>query len=102
MQRKKVFVDHDPEATFLYVLRLPDIAGTLFDETTQLSAVIEVPVTSGINQLNAQIEWSGTCRTRLKINGGSLLGATSARLLIKIVHEGITYTTDPVNIRMVG
>ena len=55
MQRKKVFVDHDPEATFLYVLRLPDIAGSLFNETTQLSAVIEVPVTSGINQLNAQI-----------------------------------------------
>jgi len=102
MQRKKVFIDHDPEATFLYVLRLPDIAGSLFDETTEISAVIEVPVTSGINRLTAIAEWSGNCRTRIKVNGGSLLGATSARLLIKIVHEGITYTTDPVNIRMVG
>ena len=102
MQRKKVFIDHDPEATFLYVLRLPDIAGSLFDETTEISAVIEVPVTSGINQLTAFAEWSGNCRTRIKVNGGSLLGATSARLLIKIVHEGITYITDPVNIRMVG
>lgn len=102
MQRKKVFIDHDPEATFLYVLRLPDIAGSIFDETTQISAVIEVPVSSGINQLDAQAEWSGNCRTRIKVNGGSLLGATSARLLVKIVHEGITYTTDPVNIRMVG
>lgn len=102
MQRKKVFIDHDPEATFLYVLRLPEIAETIFDETTQLSAVIEVPVTSGINQLEAQVEWTGNCRSRIKVNGGSLLGATSARLLLKIIHEGVTYTTDPVNIRMVG
>lgn len=102
MQRKKVFIDHDPEATFLYVLRLPDIADSLFDETTQISAVIEVPVTSGINQFDVQAEWSGNCRTKIKVNAGSLLGATSARLLIKIVHEGVTYTTDPVNIRMVG
>lgn len=99
---KRITIDHDPEATFLYVLRLPDIAGSLFDETTQLSAVIEVPVTSGINQLDAQVEWSGSCRTRIKVNGGSLLGATSARLLVKFVHEDVTYTTDPVNIRMVG
>ncbi|AMD43471.1 hypothetical protein ZC03_094 [Pseudomonas phage ZC03] len=102
MQRKKVYIDHDPEATFLYVLRLPDIAGSIFDETSEVSAVIEVPVTSGINQLTAQAEWTGNCRTRIKVNGGSLLGATSARLLVKIVHEGVTYTTDPVNIRMVG
>lgn len=99
---KRITIDHDPEATFLYVLRLPDIAGTLFDDTTQLSGVIEVPVTGGINQLDAQVEWSGTCRNRIKVNGGSLLGAASARLLIKIVHGDITYTTDPVNIRMVG
>ena len=102
MSRKKIYVDHDPEATFLYVLRLPDVAGSLFDETSEVSAVIEVPVASGINQLSTVTEWSGICRTRIKVNGGSLLGATSARLLVKIVQGGITYTTDPVNIRMVG
>ena len=100
--RKKITIEHDPEATFLYVLRLPDVASTLFNEDTVLSATIEVPVDNGINILDTITEWSGLCRTRIKVNGGSLLGAPSARLLVKMVHEGITYTTDPVHIKMVG
>lgn len=99
---KKVIIEHDPEATFLYICRLPDIAETLFDATTTVSAIIEVPVQQGVNQLDTVTEWAGTCFNRIRINGGSLLGATSARVLIKIVHNGITYTTDPINIKMVG
>lgn len=100
--RKKITVDHDPEATFLYIFRIPDVAEEIFDETSELSAVIEVPVRQGINQLDVDAEWAGACYTRIKINGGTLLGASSARVLIKIVHGGVTYTTDPIHVRMVG
>lgn len=99
---KKIEIEHDPEATFLYVLRLPDIAEEIFDEETSVSAVIEIPTQLGVNQLDTETEWTGNCRTRIKVNGGSLLGASSARLLVKIVDDGITYTTDPIYIKMVG
>lgn len=99
---KKIYIDHDPEATFLYVLRLPDAAEAIFNENALLSTVIEIPTDKGIQTLDAQVEWTGNCRTRIKINGGSLLGASSARVLVKIQQEGITYTTDPIYIRMVG
>ena len=98
----KIEIEHDPEATFLYVIRLPDAAEAIFDNTTTVSAKIEIPTNVGVNQLDTITEWTGNCRTRIKINGGSLLGAPSARVLVKIVHQGITYTTDPINIKMVG
>lgn len=100
--RKKITIDHDPEATFLYIIRLPDVAGTLFTDDAVVSATIEVPVDSGYNQLATVTEWSGACKTRIKVNGGSLLGASSARLLVKIKQDGVTYTTDPIHIKMVG
>lgn len=100
--RKRITIDHDPEATFLCILRLPDIADAVFNETAVVSASIEIPVEGGYNRLSTVTEWDSTCKTRIKVNGGSLLGAPSARLLVKIVQDGITYTTDPVHIRMVG
>ena len=100
--RKKIMIDHDPEATFKYVIRLPDTAEKIFDETSTVSATLELPVSNGIQRLAAIAEWDSNCRTRIVVNGGSLLGASSARLLVKIVHNNITYTTDPINIRMIG
>ena len=99
---KKIYIDHDPEATFLYVLRLPDAAETIFNDSAELSAVIEIPTDRGVQILQSIAEWTGNCKTRIKVNGGTLLGASSARVLIKIQQEGITYTTDPIYIRMVG
>lgn len=100
--RKKITIDHDPEATFLYVIKLPDVAETLFTDAAEVSATIEVPGDSGYIQLATITEWSSVCKTRIKVNGGSLLGASSARLLVKITQDGITYTTDPIHIKMVG
>lgn len=100
--RKKITIEHDPEATFLYVIKLPDTAYTLFTDTAEVSATIEIPVDSGYNQLSTITEWLGACKTRIRVNGGSLLGATSARLLVKIKQDGITFTTDPIYIKMVG
>lgn len=100
--RKKITIAHDPEATFLYVIKLPDVAGTMFTDAAEVSATIEIPVGTGYNQLSTITEWSGACKTRIKVNGGSLLGASSARLLVKIKQDGTTYTTDPIHIQMVG
>lgn len=100
--RKKITIDHDPEATFLYVIKLPDVAETLFTDAAEVSATIEVPGDSGYIQLATITGWSSVCKTRIKVNGGSLLGASSARLLVKIAQDGVTYTTDPIHIRMVG
>lgn len=100
--RKKITIEHDPEATFLYAIKLPDSAYTLFTDTAEVSATIEIPVDSGYNQLSTVTEWLGACKTRIRVNGGSLLGASSARLLVKIKQDGITYTTDPIHIKMVG
>jgi hypothetical protein len=100
--RKKITIDHDPEATFLYIIRLPDVADVLFTDDAVVSATIEVPVDSGYNQLTTNTEWLDNGKTRIKVNGGSLLGAPSARLLVKIKQYGVTYTTDPIHIKMVG
>lgn len=100
--KRPVVVEHNAEATFLYVLRLPDEADCVFDETSVLSGMLEVPTALGITNLDVQTEWTGAGFTRIKVNAGSLLGATAARILIKIVHDGITYTTDPIQIKMVG
>ena len=56
--RKKITIEHDPEATFLYVIRLPDVADTLFTDAAVVSATIEVPADSGYNQLTTITEWS--------------------------------------------
>ena len=100
--KRPVVVEHNAEATFLYVLRLPDEADSVFDKTSVLSGTMEVPNALGITTLEIQTEWTGPGYTRIKVNAGSLLGATAARILIKIVHDGITYTTDPIQIKMVG
>lgn len=100
--KRPVVVEHNAEATFLYVLRLPDEADSVFNETSVLSGMMEVPNALGISTLDVLTEWTGPGYTRIKVNAGSLLGATAARILIKIVHDGITYTTDPIQIKMVG
>lgn len=99
---KRITIDHDPEATFMYMLRLPDSAEDIFNENTTVSAAIEVPTEHGVNLFPATAEWEGCSRTRIRVNAGSLLGMISAKLVVKIVHEGNTFTTDAVNIRMVN
>ena len=99
----KVYIDHDPNATFMYLVRLPDTAEDVFDDTTTVTASLEVPTAEGgVNYLPALAEWEGTSRTRIRVNAGTLLGAISARMIIKIVHNGDTFTTDTLNIRMVN
>ena len=98
----KVYIDHDPNASFMYMVRLPDSAEDIFNENTEVSASIEVPVDGGVNYYPAMADWEGCSRTRIRVNAGTLLGVISAKLLIKIVHEGNTFTTDAINIRMVN
>ena len=99
----RVTVDHDPNATFMYMLRLPDEADSLFDDTSEVSATLEVPTPEGgVNYLPAQAEWEGCGRTRIRLNAGTMLGAISGKVTVKIVHKGNTYTTDTIHIRMVN
>ena len=99
----KIYIDHDPNATFMYLVRLPDIAEDVFDNTTTVTASLEIPTPEGdVNYLPAIAEWESVGRTRIRVNAGTMLGAASARLIIKIVHNDLTYTTDTLNIRMVN
>ena len=99
----RIVIDHDPNATFMYMLRLPDEADSIFDDTTTVTAELEVPtLEGGVNYLPAQAEWEGCGRTRIRLNAGTMLGANSARIIVKIVHNGNTFTTDTINVRMVN